>query len=422
VSHKVLSVVGARPNHLKIASICDAINVHNQQPGAREIRHLLVHTGAHCDVDTSDILFNDIELPKPDLFLGAGLGSGTAQIAQIMEEFEKVILAEKPSIVLVAGDADAVVACAVATKKTHCSGGVDGNDFVPKLAHVEAGLRSFDRTMPEEINRIITDSLSDYLFTTEESANRHLLHEGVSVERVYFVGNVTVDTLLRHLGRARESVILNDLQLSANGADVRPYAILTLRRPDNVEDPRILARLLEACLEVSRHMPVIFPAQPSTLRHIQEADLGDCLIDHFMEGPEPWDSRVRVRLVPPLGYLDFLQLVSHARIVLTDSAAIQEETTILGVPCITLRESTERAVTLKVGTNILAGTDPGKIVREFARAIERPRWTAPAPELWDGNAAQRIVQVLADDAESTQNAAVRGNEAIAARSERDAAG
>jgi UDP-N-acetylglucosamine 2-epimerase (non-hydrolysing) len=419
---KVLSVVGARPNHIKIATICDAINSHNRQPGAREIQHLLVHTGEHCDVNTSDALFNDIELPKPDIFLGVGLGSDTALIANVMEAFEKVILAEKPSVVLVAGDADAVVACAVATKKTRCSRGAAGSDFLPKLAHVEAGLRSFDRTMPEELNRIVTDSLSDYLFTTEESANRHLLHEGISVERIYFVGSVTVDTLLRHLGKARESVILNDLQLSA-GAHVRPYAILTLRRPGNIDDAQTLAGLLEACLEVSHHMPVIFPVRPHLLRHIRETDLGDYLIDHFMEGPEPWDSRVRIRLVPPLGYLDFLQLMSHARVVLTDSAAIQEETTILGVPCITLRESAERPVTLKVGTNVLAGTAPERIVRQFTRIIQRSRGPAGAPELWDGNAANRIVQILADDPPSTQHSVSRGNEATAdAESESDAAG
>jgi len=417
MAYKLLSVVGARPNYMKIAAICGAINEHNQRPGAREIEHILVHTGQHCDANMSDFFFNDLELPRPDLFLGVGPGSHTAQTAKVMEEFEGVLLAEKPSVVLVAGDANAAVACALVTKKTCCFRTAEGTNFIPKLAHVEAGLRSFDRTMPEEINRVVTDSISDYLFTTEESANQHLMREGISVDKIYFVGNVMIDTLLRHLGKAKESTILNDLQLS-DGAEVKQYAILTLHRPGNVDDPRTLAGLLQAFLDVSRHMPIIFPAHPRTLKQIQEADLGDYLVDHFMDGPEPWDSRVRIRLVPPLGYLDFLHLMSHAKVVLTDSGGIQEETTILGVPCITLRDNTERPVTLRHGTNVLVGADPKKIVRESFRVLQDGRKTPPAPKLWDGNAAKRIVQILAEDAAPPPKLAAPWSGAAAAETDR----
>jgi UDP-N-acetylglucosamine 2-epimerase (non-hydrolysing) len=307
-----------------------------------------------------------------------------------------VLLAEQPNVVIVVGDVNSTVACALVTKKTWCARGVGGQAFIPKLAHVEAGLRSFDRSMPEEVNRIVTDSISDYLFTTEESANENLRRDGISGEKIHFVGNVMIDTLLRHRAKARESMILDDLQLLERG-EVKPYAILTLHRPANVDDPRIFSRMVESFLAVSQQMPIIFPAHPRTLKQIQEADLGDYFVDHCTNGPEPWDSRVRIRLVPPLGYLDFLQLMSHAKVVLTDSGGVQEETTILGVPCITLRENTERPVTLKHGTNVLVGADPEKIVREFSRVLHQPPPGPRAPLYWDGAAAKRIVQILARD-------------------------
>ena len=417
MAYKLLSVVGARPNYLKIAAICEAINEHNRRPGAREIEHTLVHTGQQCDANMSDFFFNDLELPRPDLFLGVGPGSHTAQTAKVMEGFQGVLLAEKPSVVLVAGDANAAVACALVTKKTCCCRTAEGTNFIAKLAHVEAGLRSFDRTMPEEINRVVTDSISDYLFTTEESANQHLMREGISVDKIYFVGNVMIDTLLRHLGKAKESTILNDLQLS-DGAEVKQYAILTLRRPGNVDDPRTLAGLLQAFLDVSRHIPIIFPAHPRTLKQIQEADLGDYFVDHFMAGPEPWDSRVRIRLVPPLGYIDFLQLMSHAKVVLTDSGGIQEETTVLGIPCVTMRENTERPVTLTHGTNVLVGADPEKIIRAVTDVLHGVRQPTLPPRFWDGNAAKRIIQVLAEDAPPPLKLAAPWSGAAAAESDR----
>lgn len=397
MAFKIISVVGARPNFMKVAAICEAIKERNRRTVGPAIDHLLVHTGQHYDANMSDLFFNDLELPKPNLFLGVGSGSHSVQTAKVMEGFENVLLAENPDIVIVVGDVNSTVACALVTKKTWCSR-AGAKAFIPKLAHVEAGLRSFDRTMPEEVNRIVTDAISDYLFTTEESANLNLEREGVANDKVYFVGNVMIDTLLRHRSKAMESTILNDLQLF-EGGQVKPYAILTLHRPANVDDTQKFANMLESFLEVSQHMPIIFPAHPRTLRQIQESDLGDYFVDHFLEGPEPWDARVRIRLVPPLGYLDFLQLMSRAKVVLTDSGGVQEETTILGVPCITLRDSTERPVTLKQGTNVLVGADSQKIISEFSRVLQGNRPQPAIPHFWDGQAANRIVQILTEEQE-----------------------
>ena len=379
---------------MKIAALCEAINEFRREYGAQEIQHVLVHTGEHYDANMSDFFFNDLELPKPDIFLDVGSGSDSIQTARLMERFENVLLSEKPDIVIVVGDMNSTVACALVTKKTLCDAANGGQSFIPKLVHIEAGLRSFDRSMPEEINRIVTDAVSDFLFTTEESANRNLLAERVPEHKIFFVGNVMIDTLLRYRSKANESSILNDLQLS-NGAAVKTYGILTLHRPANVDDLSVFSRMLDAFLDISKQMPLIFPAHPRTLKQIHAADLGDYFIDHFVESPEPWDSRVRIRLIPPLGYLDFLRLMSHARLVLTDSGGIQEETTILGVPCITLRESTERPVTLEQGTNVLVGSSPEKIITEFNRIFQQEQERKNSPKYWDGNAAKRIVGVLA---------------------------
>ena len=392
MAFKILSVVGARPNFMKVAALCEAIKEYNENGKNPQIEHVLVHTGQHYDANMSDAFFNDLELPKPNLFLGVGSGSHSTQTAKVMESFEKVLEEQKPQIVIVVGDVNSTVACALVTKKTRCVG-EDGRDFIPKLAHVEAGLRSFDRTMPEEVNRVVTDTLSDYLFTTEDSANQNLEHEGIAPNKIHFVGNVMIDTLLRHRSKAKESTILNDLLLFAEGR-IKPYAILTLHRPANVDNSQTFSNILDSFLDISRHMPLIFPAHPRTLKQIQEADLGDYFVDHFLDGPEPWDSRVRIRLVPPLGYLDFLQLMSCAKVVLTDSGGVQEETTILGVPCITLRENTERPVTLTHGTNVLVGSDSERIMHEFARVLTGMRETPRPPQFWDGSAAKRIIQIL----------------------------
>ncbi len=390
---KILSVVGARPNLMKLAALCEAIQTLNGSIAEDRICHVLVHTGQHYDANMSDFFFNDLELPKPDVCLGVGSGSHSWQTARIMEQFENVVLSERPDVILVVGDVSSTVACSLIAKRTYCRPRNGGRSYIPKLAHVEAGLRSFDRTTPEEINRIVTDALSDFLFTTEESANRNLLREGIPKEKIFFVGNLMIDTLLRYRRKATESRILSDLQLMAGGR-ARPYAVLTLHRPANVENVATLAAMLEAVLEISKRMPVIFPAHPQTLQQIQAADLGDFFVDHFMEGPEPWDHRVRIRLVPPLGYLDFLRLLTETKIVLTDSGGIQEETTILGVPCLTLRENTERPVTLESGTNVLVGSRPDKIIHEFNRAIEADRRRGIAPKFWDGQTAERILRIL----------------------------
>ena len=390
---KIISVVGARPNFMKIAAICDAVKEFNDVGSRGSIKHLLVHTGQHYDSNMSDLFFNDLELPKPDLCLGVGSGSHSEQTARIMERFEPVLLAEKPSVVLVVGDVNSTLACALVTKKTsYCAGEAEA-ESIPRLAHIEAGLRSFDRSMPEEINRIVTDSVSDYLFTTEESANRNLISEGIPSSKIHFVGNVMIDTLLRHRERARESTILSDLQLCNSGA-AKSFAVLTLHRPSNVDHSGTFSKMIAAFLEVSKQMPVIFPVHPRTLKRIQEMDLGDYFVDHFMEGPEPWDSRVRIRLVPPLGYLDFLSLLSAAKVVFTDSGGIQEETTILGVPCITLRKNTERPVTIESGMNVLVGTDPHRIVAEFWRVLDGSVKLKKSPKFWDGYAATRIIDII----------------------------
>jgi len=389
---KIVSVVGARPNFMKIAAISDAIREYNASSKTSGIEHILVHTGQHYDANMSEMFFNDLELPRPNLFLGVGSGSHSVQTARVMEGFEKVLLTEKPDVVIVVGDVNSTVACALVTKKTYYSNGT-GREFSPMLVHVEAGLRSFDRTMPEEVNRVVTDALADHLFTTEESANQNLRREGVPVEKIHFVGNVMIDTLLRYRLKAQESTILKDLHLYEDDLP-KPYAILTLHRPANVDDSETLSKILDTFLDLSRYMPLVFPAHPRTLKQIQDANLGDYFVDHFMDGPEPWDSRVRIRLVPPLGYLDFIHLMSAAKVVLTDSGGIQEETTILGVPCITLRENTERPVTLTHGTNVLVGSDCKKIIDEFIRVANAQRIVPPPPPFWDGNAAKRIIKEL----------------------------
>jgi len=399
MSIKILSVVGARPNFMKIAAICEAVREYNATNNSLSIDHVLVHTGQHYDANMSDMFFNDLELPSPNLFLGVGSGSHSAQTAKIMEGFERVLLVEKPDIVIVVGDVNSTLASALVTKKTSWTNQT-GRDFIPKLVHVEAGLRSFDRTMPEEVNRIVTDALADVLFTTEESANENLKREGVQAEKIYFVGNVMIDTLLRYRSKAKESTILKDLQLFDKD-HAKPYAILTLHRPPNVDDRETLIKMLDAFLQISRDMPLVFPVHPRTLKQIQEADLGDYFVDHFIDRPEPWDSRVRIRLLPPLGYLDFLELMSLAQVVLTDSGGIQEETTILGVPCITLRDNTERPVTLTHGTNVLVGSDCKKIIEEFTRVVRGQREIPSAPQLWDGYAARRIIRILVEEERSS---------------------
>jgi UDP-N-acetylglucosamine 2-epimerase (non-hydrolysing) len=378
---KLISVVGARPNFMKIAPIIRAINKHNLNAVA-PIEHFLVHTGQHYDKKMSKLFFEDLEIPVPDVNLEVGSGSHAEQTAEVIKRFEKVCLAEKPTHVLVVGDVNSTIASALVASKLNI-----------KIIHVEAGLRSFDRTMPEEINRVLTDSISDILFTTEKAAGENLMKEGVPEEKIFFVGNVMIDTLLKHKKKTVATKVLDKLGLRGEGDEILPYAVLTLHRPSNVDDKQLFGGLIDALLAISKKARIIFPVHPRTRKNIEAFGLRE----NFVEGgvDESADD-ARIHLVNPLGYLDFLALMIHARLVLTDSGGIQEETTVLGVPCVTLRENTERPVTVSDGTNVIAGTEPEKIVRESLALLDRCSTTVPAPvpPLWDGNAAERIVKVL----------------------------
>jgi len=341
---------------------------------------VLVHTGQHYDEKMSDAFFNDLGLPRPDVDLEVGSGSHAAQTAEIMKRFEPVLLRERPDVVLVVGDVNSTIGCSLVASKIHYPDGAPR----PRIAHVEAGLRSYDRTMPEEINRVLTDAIADLLFLTEASAARNLRREGVAASKIHFVGNTMVDTLLRNRERARGSSILSTLGLQGLGRTER-YAVLTLHRPSNVDDRAAFTEIVAALAEVAKRLPILFPVHPRTAARIREFGLEG----HFAEGG--------LRATDPLGYLDFLCLMSNAALVLTDSGGIQEETTALGVPCVTLRENTERPITITQGTNVLAGTKKASIVRLAARQLAS-RAKRRVPKYWDGRAGERIIRVLARSA------------------------
>ncbi len=367
---KILNIVGARPNFMKIAPIVAEMGRHSDGPD-----NLLVHTGQHYDQAMSKSFFDDLEIPRPDIDLEVGSGSHAVQTALIMTKFEKVLLAEKPDLILVVGDVNSTLACSVTAAKM----------CIP-VAHVEAGLRSFDREMPEEINRIVTDALSDYLFTTERGAHENLKREGVPEDKIFFVGNVMIDTLLKHRKKAAASTILEKTGL--NGA---PYALLTLHRPSNVDNLETLMNIVSALKVISKELPVIFPAHPRTRKQIKlfelDKEFQELGSDHPTKG---------IHIMEPVGYLDFLHLMESATLLLTDSGGIQEETTILGVPCLTMRENTERPVTITEGTNTLVGTDTEKIIHEAQQCLSGKSKEGRTPELWDGRASERIVDVLLD--------------------------
>ena len=405
---KIMLIAGARPNFMKVASIIDAIRVYNRSTTSC-LEVLLVHTGQHYDKEMSDAFFTDLGLPLPDVNLGVGSGSHACQTAEIMKGIEAVLLAERPEALVVVGDVNSTVACAlVASKLTYPQQNRLGM-LRPLIVHVEAGLRSFDRSMPEEINRIVTDALSDLLFVTERDAEENLLKEGISKDKIHFVGNTMVDTLLRHRQRAKTSEILSRLGLARNGDRpvVPPYALMTLHRPSNVDDRHLFGDILDALAEVGKRLPVFFPAHPRTVNRIREFGY-DTYFDFSMfetlsdsERPARADSKSqkdavghRIVALEPLGYLDFLCLMENASLVVTDSGGIQEETTMLGVPCVTVRENTERPVTITHGTNVLAGTSVEAIMRHCLEKLES-REDPEQPELWDGKAGERIVTVLA---------------------------
>jgi len=367
---KVINVVGTRPNFIKIAPIMRA----SRAPGSG-IEPMLVHTGQHYDSQMSGRFFQELEIPRPHIDLGVGVATGSGshaqQTAAIMNAFEPVVLEHRPDVVLVVGDVNSTLACALVAAKLRV-----------KLAHVEAGLRSFDRSMPEEINRIVTDSISDLLFCSEHSGVINLKREGVPADRIHFVGNVMIDTLLSWREKARKSTILDDLKLQPC-----EYALLTLHRPANVDDDGTFGRILDALEPIQQRLVVVFPVHPRTRAMLARSPIALRI-----------GRMTQLRLIEPAGYLDFLKLMSHARVVLTDSGGIQEETTVLGVPCLTLRDNTERPVTIQCGTNQLVGTDPQRILSAFAAVTDEKPCAAKLPPLWDGRAAPRIVEILSQQA------------------------
>jgi len=360
---RVLNVVGARPNFMKVAPIVEAM-----KRRASAFTPRVVHTGQHYDAQMSDAFFRDLGLPEPDVYLGVGSGSHAAQTAAVMKSFEPVVMEEKPDWVLVVGDVNSTLACALVCSK-----------LLIKVAHVEAGLRSRDRTMPEEINRLLTDQIADLLLTPSRDADENLLAEGIPEHRIRFVGNVMIDSLFSQLKRAEASTVREDLGLTG-----KDYAALTLHRPSNVDDAVTFKRILAALEEISQRLPIIFPVHPRTRARIAEFGFADLI------------ERVpNLRLIEPLGYLDFLRLYSGARLVLTDSGGIQEETTALGIPCLTLRENTERPITVEMGTNIIVGTETERITRAAFNVLAAPRdKQARIPPLWDGHTADRILDAL----------------------------
>ena len=378
---KIVSVVGARPNFMKIAPIIEQLKIKNKNLKA-ELKHVLVHTGQHYDEEMSKSFFEDLNLPKPDINLGVGSASHAVQTAKIMIEFEKVCLRERPDLIIVVGDVNSTIACALVASKL----GI-------KIAHIEAGLRSFDRAMPEEINRVLTDAISDYLFTTCEDANENLRKEGIPEEKIYFVGNVMIDTLLRYKERAKKSNILEKLGLNKD-LQVRSYALLTLHRPSNVDNRETFINILKALKDVSEKIPIIFPAHPRTQRQIKIFSLEKYFNFVNIESNSCVNIENSINLLDPLSYLDFLNLMANAKFVLTDSGGIQEETTILNIPCLTLRENTERPVTLKEGTNTIVGSNPEKIISKSMDILNGKKKIGRIPKLWDGKAAERIINIL----------------------------
>ncbi len=361
---RLLAVAGARPNFMKIAPLMKVLaeRVDRFDP-------ILVHTGQHYDRAMSESFFQDLGIPEPDVNLGVGSGSHGEQTAQVLMKIERLLIERSPHVVLVVGDVNSTLAATLAAVKL----------LIP-VAHVEAGLRSGDRDMPEEITRVMTDAVSHWLFTTEPDGEKNLLGEGVPADKVHFVGNVMIDTLLAHRERALELDTLERLEL-----EVGRYAVLTLHRPSNVDSPDQLRSLFGVLDRLNESLPVIFPVHPRTAQAIEQ-HLGG--------------NRPRIRMTEPLGYLDFLRLLMGAQMVLTDSGGIQEETTALGVPCLTLRDSTERPITVTEGTNTIVGTDPARVESAIEKLRASPPFVGRRPELWDGHAAERIMDILERDLEN----------------------
>lgn len=359
-------VAGARPNFMKIAPIVRALQAHGG------LSFKIIHTGQHYDREMNDVFFEELGIPQPDLFMAAGGGSHAQQTAKIMLAFEELCVAQRPDAVLVVGDVNSTLACSIVAKKL----------TIP-VAHVEAGLRSGDMSMPEEINRLVTDSISDWFFVTEPSAVEHLRREGKPEAAVHYVGHVMVDNVLFQANKLAASGAAGQPGLDSAaikaGLHGKRYGVVTLHRPSNVDDPAMLGQLAGALREIARELPLVFPVHPRTRANLEKFDIS--------LGPD-------ITLVGPQGYMAFLDLWKDAALVLTDSGGLQEETTALGVPCVTLRENTERPVTVEEGTNVLAGTSPQAITAAAAQILRGEGKQGRRPHLWDGKAAERIVAVL----------------------------
>jgi UDP-N-acetylglucosamine 2-epimerase (non-hydrolysing) len=378
---RILLAAGARPNFVKIAPLAAALA--RPENAARADAHL-VHTGQHYDAALSHLFFEQLGIPRPDVNLEVGSGSHARQTAEVMARFEPVARDWKPDVVVVVGDVNSTLACALVAAKL----GI-------RVAHVEAGLRSFDRSMPEEINRKLTDAVSDFLFVTEPAGVENLRREGIPPEKIFLTGNVMIDSLRRFLPLAKQSSALRDLSLLAeDGNSAAPFALLTLHRPSNVDDAERLRALLGVLEEIGRRLPLIFPAHPRTQERMREFGVlaKSTSVLHLRQ--------TDLRVTDPMGYLEFLHLMSEAKFVLTDSGGIQEETTALGIPCLTLRENTERPVTVEQGTNEIVGRDPQKILAAVDAILAGRGKRGRAPDLWDGHAAERIVEILLKKAKS----------------------
>ena len=364
-------IAGARPNFMKIAPIVQTIQRDTEQypKSERNLQFDIVHTGQHYDNNMSEIFFNDLGIPEPRYNLEVGSGTHAEQTARIMIEYEKVLIEDRPELVIVVGDVNSTIACSLTARKMGIS-----------VGHVEAGLRSFDMDMPEEINRILTDRISDLLFVTEESGVRNLLGEGIEEGKIHFVGNVMIDTLLKHLDELDSGKYEPKDQI-VNFTDRNDkYAVLTLHRPSNVDNRDTFEKIWEALTEISGDIPILFPAHPRTKSRIEEFKV----------------TTNRITTIDPIGYMDMLHTVRGATLVLTDSGGLQEETTVLGVPCITIRENTERPSTIEIGTNYLVGTDPERILSVARQILDGNAKKGKVPPLWDGKAAERIVDVILD--------------------------
>jgi UDP-N-acetylglucosamine 2-epimerase (non-hydrolysing) len=359
--NKVINVVGARPNFMKVSPI------HQRMVAHPNFNPILVHTGQHYDDNMSKVFFDELGLPEPDYYLGVGSDSHAKQTAKIMVEFESILFKEKPNIVLVAGDVNSTIACALVAVKLNI-----------KVAHIESGLRSFDRRMPEEINRILTDSISDYLFVTEKSGLENLKIEGVSDENIFHVGNTMIDSVFHYLDKADHSTVLRRFDINQ-----KDFVLVTLHRPSNVDDQTVFVQILNALGKIQEKIKIIFPIHPRTKKRLDDLEDANYII-----------SSQNICFCEPLGYLDFLKLIKSAKFVLTDSGGIQEESTALNIPCLTLRENTERPITIEKGTNKLVELSAEEIIKSVELILNNSNNNSINPSLWDGNASERIIDIL----------------------------